>query len=79
MRKPRGKNLKITFPAGMRCASQSGHLFRVGKHNKNEVLYRIGVHPLSKVGDLPPRKLTELIDETRNYSFDFLNWKKPMC
>jgi len=43
---------------------------------KNEVLYRIGVHPLSKVGDLPPRKLTELIDETRNYSFDFLNWKK---
>lgn len=43
---------------------------------KNEVLFRIKVHPRSKVGKLPPRKLGELIREVRNYSFDFLQWKK---
>ncbi|HEY0654301.1 MAG TPA: DNA-formamidopyrimidine glycosylase family protein [Chryseosolibacter sp.] len=48
----------------------------VGNIIKNEVLFRIKVHPDSIVGKLPPRKLTELIDEARNYSFDFYHWKK---
>ncbi len=48
----------------------------VGNIIKNEVLFRIRVHPESRVGALPPRKLTELIEEARNYSFDFLKWKK---
>jgi endonuclease-8 len=48
----------------------------VGNIIKNEVLFRIYVHPRSKVGALPPRKLTALINEARNYSFDFLKWKK---
>lgn len=48
----------------------------VGNIIKNEVLFRIKVHPATPVGDLPPRKLTELIKEARNYSFDFLVWKK---
>ncbi|MDB5391421.1 MAG: Endonuclease-8 [Planctomycetaceae bacterium] len=43
---------------------------------KNEVLFRIKVHPNSQVGALPPRKLSELIAEVRKYSFDFLEWKK---
>jgi endonuclease VIII len=43
---------------------------------KNEVLFRIRVHPESTIGELPPRKLTELIKEVRTYSFDFLEWKK---
>jgi endonuclease-8 len=43
---------------------------------KNEVLYRARVHPLSRIGRLPPRKLGELIRETRQYSFDFYEWKK---
>ncbi|MBC8035232.1 MAG: endonuclease [Chitinophagaceae bacterium] len=43
---------------------------------KNEVLHRIMVHPYSKIGDLPPRKLTELVKEVHNYSHDFLEWKK---
>jgi endonuclease-8 len=43
---------------------------------KNEVLWRIKVHPESKIDKLPPRKLTELINEVHNYSFDFLKWKK---
>jgi endonuclease VIII len=48
----------------------------VGNIIKNEVLYRIKVHPKTMLGALPPRKLTELINEARNYSFDFLRWKK---
>jgi len=42
---------------------------------KNEVLFRTGIHPLSQVGKLPANKLLEMVNETRNYSFDFLNWK----
>jgi endonuclease-8 len=48
----------------------------VGNIIKNEVLYRIKVHPLNKVGDLPAKKLNELIKEARVYSFQFLDWKK---
>jgi endonuclease VIII len=48
----------------------------VGNIIKNEVLYRIKVHPLSAVGALPSKKLTELINEAVNYSYDFLRWKK---
>ena len=48
----------------------------VGNIIKNEVLYRIQVHPKSRVGALPARKLTALIDQARIYSFDFLQWKK---
>lgn len=43
---------------------------------KNEVLFRTRIHPKSKVGDLPPKKLNEIIAEARKYSFDFLEWKK---
>jgi endonuclease-8 len=48
----------------------------VGNIIKNEVLFRIGVHPRTTVGALPPRKLGSLIKEARDYSFDFLEWKK---
>ena len=48
----------------------------VGNIIRNEVLYRIGVHPESTIGALPPRKLGDLIREARNYSFDFLKWKR---
>jgi endonuclease VIII len=48
----------------------------VGNIIKNEVLFRIKVHPETLVNALPPRKLTSLIDEARNYSFDFYRWKK---
>jgi endonuclease-8 len=43
---------------------------------KNEVLYRIRVHPLSRVGALPARKLAALVAETRDYSFEFLERKR---
>jgi endonuclease-8 len=48
----------------------------VGNIIKNEVLFRIRVHPLSTVGALPAAKLRTLADEARQYSFDFLAWKK---
>jgi endonuclease VIII len=48
----------------------------VGNIIKNEVLFRIRVHPLSRVGALPPRKLAQLVDEARRYSFDFLAWRR---
>ena len=48
----------------------------VGNIIKNEVLFRIKVHPKTRIGNLPSRKLTELIKEARQYSFDFLEWKK---
>lgn len=48
----------------------------VGNIIKNEVLYRIRVHPKTKVGALPTKQLNALIKEARNYSFDFLKWKK---
>ncbi len=48
----------------------------VGNIIKNEVLFRIFVHPESKVGELPAKQLNALIKEARNYSFDFLEWKK---
>jgi endonuclease-8 len=48
----------------------------VGNIIKNEVLYRVRVHPLSTVGSLPPAKLRQLVREARQYSFDFLAWKK---
>ncbi len=48
----------------------------VGNIIKNEVLFRIRVHPKSTVGKLPPRQRSALIREARNYSFDFLRWKR---
>ena len=48
----------------------------VGNIIKNEVLYRIKVHPESLVGKLPSAKLDQMIEEARIYSFQFLEWKK---
>jgi endonuclease-8 len=48
----------------------------VGNIIKNEVLFRIRTHPLSTVGGLPARKLRELVEQARQYSFEFLEWKR---
>ncbi len=53
------------------------HIFSgSGNIVKNEVLFRIKVHPLSKVGKLPAAKLKSLVRETVKYAFQFLEWKK---
>jgi endonuclease VIII len=48
----------------------------VGNIIKNEVLFRIRLHPENKIKNIPLQKINELIKEARNYSFDFLKWKK---
>lgn len=48
----------------------------VGNIIKNEILYRVRVHPESLVGKIPNARLNKLIDETRIYSFQFLKWKR---
>ena len=48
----------------------------VGNIIKNEVLYRVKVHPKSLVGKIPAAKMKSLIEEAQIYSFDFLKWKQ---
>ncbi|MBV9986936.1 MAG: endonuclease [Chitinophagaceae bacterium] len=48
----------------------------VGNIIKNEVLFRIKVHPESRVGALPAKQLNALIREAVIYCFEFYEWKK---
>ncbi|MEP7263742.1 MAG: DNA-formamidopyrimidine glycosylase family protein [Bacteroidota bacterium] len=48
----------------------------VGNIIKNEVLYRVRVHPESLTGKIPSVKIKKIIAEARTYSFDFLEWKR---
>ena len=76
---PRAAGRKLrAMPAALVCdALLDQQVFSgVGNIIKNEVLYRIRVHPLSTVGSLSPAKLRQLVREARQYSFDFLDWKK---
>ena len=53
------------------------HIFAgVGNIIKNEVLYRIRIHPETLIGALKLKQLKKLVEEARNYSFDFYKWKK---
>ncbi len=48
----------------------------VGNIIKNEVLYRVQIHPESLTGKIPKPKIREIIREARTYSFEFLEWKR---
>jgi endonuclease-8 len=48
----------------------------VGNIIRNEALFRARIHPDSIIGNMPDKKLHELIDQTIKYTFDFLKWKK---
>lgn len=48
----------------------------VGNIIKNEVLYRVGIHPESMMGTMPKKKIKELVEQARIYSFEFLEWKR---
>lgn len=48
----------------------------VGNIIRNEVLYRSKAHPESLLQALPDSILTQIIKETKQYSKDFLAWKK---
>jgi endonuclease-8 len=71
------KKLKA-IPGTMACDAILDQNIFAGAGNiiKNEVLYRVYLHPEALIKNIPSRKLTELVRETQNYSFDFLKWKK---
>ncbi|MCW3123967.1 MAG: Endonuclease-8 [Flavipsychrobacter sp.] len=48
----------------------------LGNIIKNEVLFRVRIHPESRVGAIPVKELKLLIKEVRHYAFQFLEWKK---
>jgi endonuclease-8 len=48
----------------------------VGNIIKNEVLWRLYIHPESNIGGLPDQKLKEIVRDARDYSFLFYEWKK---
>lgn len=48
----------------------------VGNIIKNEILYRVRIHPESIIGKIPAAKMNKLVDESRIYSFQFLEWKR---
>jgi endonuclease-8 len=48
----------------------------VGNIIKNEVLWRVRIHPESKVKNIPPSALKELIAETKKFSLLFYKWRK---
>ncbi|MEP6464713.1 MAG: DNA-formamidopyrimidine glycosylase family protein [Parafilimonas sp.] len=53
------------------------HIFSgVGNIIKNEIMWRARVHPQTKVGNLPLKKMNEIIKEARLYSFEFLEQKQ---
>lgn len=48
----------------------------VGNIIKNEVLYRVRIHPLSAIASIPLAKLKAMIKETRAYGFEFFEQRK---
>lgn len=48
----------------------------VGNIIKNEVLWRVCIHPGTKIKDITPTELKKLIAETRKFSLLFYKWRK---
>lgn len=48
----------------------------VGNIIKNEVLWRVQIHPRTEIKDLTTSELKELIAETRKFSLLFYKWRK---
>ena len=48
----------------------------VGNIIKNEVLFRMRIHPESQVGAIPAAKVAKMVDDARIFSFQFLEWRR---
>jgi endonuclease-8 len=48
----------------------------VGNIIKNEVLWRVRIHPATNVKDIPASDLQQLIAETKKFSILFYKWRK---
>ena len=76
---PKNAKTKLKeIPNEMVCdALLEQHIFSgVGNIIKNEILYRLYIHPESVIGKIPEAEINKIIDEARTYSFEFLAWKK---
>lgn len=64
-------------PATLVCDALLDQTVFAGAGNiiKNEVLFRLRIHPQSTLGALPAAKLRALVEQARLYSFEFLEWK----
>lgn len=47
----------------------------VGNIIKNEILFRLKIHPEKKIKNLTAAEKVSLVEEARNYSEDFFEWK----
>jgi endonuclease-8 len=76
---PRGARSKLKkIPETLVCDALLDQQIFSGSGNiiKNEVLFRIYLHPESKLGSVPAKVMTALIREAKQYSYDFLKWKR---
>ncbi|MGE7774568.1 endonuclease [Chitinophaga sp. NPDC101104] len=76
---PRHASQKLKdMPRALLCDALLDQNIFAGAGNifKNEVPWRIRVHPGSRVGALPARKRSELVKAMHDFAFDFLSWKK---
>jgi endonuclease-8 len=71
------KKLKAS-PEMLACDALLDQTIFSGSGNivKNEVLWRMKLHPLSVMGAMTPKQLTQLAEAAHEYAFDFLEWKK---
>jgi endonuclease-8 len=69
-------NLKAK-PTMMICDALLDQKLFAGSGNiiKNEALFRAKIHPESLIGDMPDKKLLELMNSVVQFSFDFLKWR----
>lgn len=71
------KKLKALVNGNVSDALLNQEIFSgVGNIIKNETLFLTRIHPKSIVGNLPPKKLKELIHQAETYTWDFYKWKK---
>ncbi|MET0466574.1 MAG: DNA-formamidopyrimidine glycosylase family protein [Chitinophagaceae bacterium] len=76
---PRAARAKLKkIPETLVCDALLDQQIFSGSGNivKNEVLFRIFLHPESTLGAIPPQTFTLLIREAKQYCYDFLQWKR---
>jgi endonuclease-8 len=74
----KAKEKLLKKPETMICDALLNQDIFAGSGNivKNEVLFRVKLHPENKIGNIPARKLTQLINETVKFCDDFYEWRK---
>jgi endonuclease VIII len=71
-------NRLVKKPGALICDALLNQDILAGAGNKikNEILHIRRVHPRSRVGEIPPSRLRELVDEAVRLSFRYLEWQR---